>query len=150
MKTRKQSSNWYIAITHYLTSGFFFPGLAAFILGFVVLPLIGLKAFLQPLIYFLFILCSWILGMWWGIMYSASHLNKWYIIKEKSKIVSLSTDYYIVLYAIGAVIQFVSGRVTIMTIVYTVIFLGITTFFFNLFSKKYIKNEDELSPEARV
>ena len=143
-RTRKQSSNWYIAATHYLTSGFFFPGLAMLILAFIIIPLIGLKTLMSPPVYFLFELGSWILGMWWGIMYSASHLNKWYILKEKSKIVSLSTNYYIVLYTIGALIQFISGRVTIMTIVYTVIFLGITTSLFYLFSKKYVKNEDEI------
>jgi len=143
-RTRKQSLNWYIAATHYLTSGFFFPGLAALILAFIIIPLIGLKTLLLPPVYFLFILGSWILGMWWGVMYSARHLNKWYIIKEKRKIVSLSTNYYIVLYIIGVVCQFILNGVTIITIVYAVIFLGITTFLFYLFSKKYIKDEDEI------
>jgi hypothetical protein len=93
--TKSKSANWNIAATHYLTSGLIIPIIVAFILaiplGFITLA-IG-SIFVETIINNVI----WIIGLYFGILYSVSFLKKKYIIEDPAIIAKTSSIYYVVI-----------------------------------------------------
>ncbi len=90
---KKQSSNWYIAATHFLTSGLIALFLGVVAIGFVV-PLFNISdPTIVGLVNSVFLLASAFLGL----LYSASHINKKYAIPNPVSVVRLATIYLLVL-----------------------------------------------------
>lgn len=124
---KKQSSNWYIAATHYLTAGFVVPLLLGFLASFLALMVPFFTAGIGEVLFgFIFL----VLAIWLGTMYSARYLKKTYVITSESKqrIVNLATIYFVVL----RLIFYVSGFFWIMTKIRVSGGL-ITYFLFNIF-----------------
>jgi len=128
---RKQSANWYIAATHYLTAGFVIPLLIMFIFGLFI----GFLPVLPKMLMYLLYSGVMALAIWLATIYSANFLKKKYIIKDRNKIVNLSTIYLVVLGIIGLVLQSFSVLSIIVLVVEAVVFY--------LASKKYIEETSE-------
>lgn len=92
-KERKASATWYIATTHYLTAGFAIPFIANLAIGFILAPLFG-PGTLTTLALSLVIGAA---AVWFGVVYSASFLEKTYIIPDSKRVITLATTYYAVL-----------------------------------------------------
>lgn len=89
---KKQSSDWYIAATHYLTAGFVIPLLAGLVLAFLFAAsgIVGvtqavIMVFVSPVV------------VYFGVMYAAQYLQKTYVIARPSRIVVLATTYLAVI-----------------------------------------------------
>ncbi|HYV33404.1 MAG TPA: hypothetical protein VE973_00960 [Candidatus Limnocylindria bacterium] len=93
MKQPKNSPNWNIAATHYLTSGFVMPFIFA-IIGIVVIRSLNISSEIGAQIIWLIVI---MFGLWCGVMYSASYIKKTYVVPDKDKIVYLSTIYSVVI-----------------------------------------------------
>ena len=107
---KKQSSNWYIAATHFLTAGFVVPLLLGFLASFLASIIPFSTSLIREVLFgFIFL----VLAIWLGTMYSARYLKKTYVITSESKqrIVNLATIYFVVL----RLIFYVSGFFWIMT-----------------------------------
>ncbi len=129
MKKRKKSANWYVAATHYLTSGFVVPFLIYLVSGFTIMPFVeSLNSFALNIATRAII---GILAIWLGIMYSARYLRKAYIIdnESKEKVVNLSTIYFAVLSAPSFIL---AGQF------FALIPLALVVFLFYKLSYKYI------------
>ena len=129
---RKQSANWYIAATHYLTAGFVIPILTILILGLFI----GFLPILSPIVSGLFYFVVIALAVWLGVIYSANFLKKTYIVKNKDKIVNLSTIYLIILGIIGLTVFGFS--------IFDCIILAIMAVVFYLGSRRYIEETPEI------
>jgi len=135
MGKKKKSANWYIATTHYLTSGFVAPFLVFLVSSFTIIPLASNfnSIILDNIVYAII----FILSIWLGIMHSSRYLRNAYIITEKSKdkIVNLSTIYFVVLS--GGFSALIGG-------LFSLIFFAFFAFLFYKLSHKYISvNEKE-------
>jgi len=128
---RKQSANWYIAATHYLTAGFVIPLLMMFVLGIIL----GFLPVLPKAVMYLLYLVVMALVIWLATIYSANFLKKKYIIKDKNKIVNLAMIYLVVLGVIGLVLQFSVLYILVLAVEAVVFYLG---------SKKYIEETAEV------
>lgn len=96
MNEKKQSSAWYIAATHWLTSFF----LASIMLGLLSV-FIGLFQLVTPeqaggILFRIANLLVIIILFWFTIQYSAKYINKKYIIDDPQMIVNLSTLYVLI------------------------------------------------------
>lgn len=137
---KKQSAIWYIAATHYLTAGFAIPFVGGLVLGFVhyyALPTpndlvtLSMKALESVILTYL------------GVMYGAKYVNKTYVITDASKIVKLSTKYFVSLSVFWWALTFfflsqlpeVSSAIVSIGVATTV--ASIVVFYFA--SKKYIR-----------
>ena len=125
MKEKKQSKNWNIAATHYLTAGFAIPFIINLVLGFPITTLIGednqtLLTFTTSII--------WIFGIWPGVIYSANYVNKTYIIKNSGNIVKLATIYFGVLNGVVGLL-FLPLSITNLIIHALSFIVGITVFY---------------------
>jgi len=129
---RKQSANWYIAATHYLTAGFVVPLLIIFIFGLFI----GFLPVLPPVLMYLLYSVVMVLAIWLAVIYSANFLKKKYIIKDKSKIVNLSTIYLVVVGIIGLVLQGFS--------ILSIVVLAVMAVVFYFGSKRYIEETVEM------
>lgn len=139
-KPKKQSANWYIAATHYLTAGFVIPFIGGLALGFVhyfiVLPQSDILALAISAVESAILICL-------GVVYGARFVNRRYVITDASKIVKLATIYYVVLASVGwaASLLFLS----LVPVEQGVIATGITSSVVNIglfyiLSKKYIQS----------
>ena len=91
MKEKKKSNDLMIAITHLLTSGIIIVFAAPIILSILI------KLFLLngEIPYYEFVMTLMrLLGIWWGVFYSAGFLAKKYTITDSNNIVQLSTIYF--------------------------------------------------------
>lgn len=135
MGKRKKSANWYIAATHYLTSGFVIPFLVFLISAFTIIPLTSkFNSIILNIIVYAII---FILSVWLGIMHSSRYLRNAYIIteKNKNKIINLSTIYFVLLG--GGFSAFAAGP-------FSLIFFAFLALLFYKLSHKYISiNEKE-------
>ncbi len=145
---KKQSSNWYIAATHYLTAGFAVPLLLGFLASFLALMIPFFTAGIGKVL-FEFILL--VLGLWLGVMYSARYLKKIYIItsKNKQRIVNLATIYFVVLRLIFYIYGFlliiakirISGGIITDLLLNILVFVVISGALFYYLSRKYITED---------
>jgi len=142
MKEKKQSKDWYIAATHWLTAGFAIPIIITLVVGIPALMLIG-----KNNVIFLTIIMSivWIISIWLGVMYAAKYINKTYVIKDSENIAKLATIYLGVLGGGYRLINLSKG-VTIEFIIDVVFFVTGVAIFYTL-SKKYIKNSETVTAE---
>jgi len=142
MKEKKHSADWYIAATHYLTAGFVIPFIINFVgaIFLVSFLLTGLK------LYLILILLN-LLGVWFGVKYSAAYLKKTYIITNKNKIIKLATMYYGVIFGLYITIQVMSQKVTGNDFVFEVIKFIAIAYVLYVASKKYISEDAPVSIE---
>ncbi len=133
-KDKKQSKDWYIALTHYLTAGFAIP----FVIGLIALPvLLKLLASNGPVIYFTNVIG--VISVWLGVIYSASYINKTYVVKNKDKIVKLSTIFLIIGSGSFILIDLLKTKVININAINIAFFITEVIVFYIL-SKKYIKS----------
>lgn len=138
---KKESSNWYIAVTHYLTANLAIPFIIGLIASIIFYNLgIDDETTLSTILTFLIILLS----TWLGVMYSANYLYKTYLITDPSPIVKLSTLYAAILY-IGVFILFFIFKPESSFKIIDVIIGLISIGFFYAVSKKYVKGNSEPS-----
>lgn len=152
MAEKKESKDWYIAMTHWLTSGFAIPLLVGLVVGLPVTVLIGVvmgmmgmsedvalkfAVFVVPITW----LAVGVLGIWLGVKYSARYLAKTYIIRDSQKIVKLATIYLAVLGGIWRLIGLVRNGFALEAIL-SLVFFAVIVYLFYTFSKKYVKNTD--------
>ena len=134
MEQKKQSKNWNIAATHYLTSGFAIPFVVGLILVFPLASFFPKGSFMfnfvAPLI--------GLISIWLGAWYSANYINRKYFISDSSKIVKASMAYFIILkllYLIGTFPWKGIDNDYIQSVIISI--LGAIIFY--SVSKKYIK-----------
>jgi len=131
MKDKKQSSNWYIAATHLLTTAL----LAALIWFFPYAILVNEDT---PAIILFSMKMFWVLLLWISVIYSAKYLSKTYIIKNSKSVAITSTAYLATLTAFGIYVGLSAGSLSLLDfIIYVIAVIG-----FYIQSKKYIKNND--------
>lgn len=149
---KKQSSNWYIAATHYLTAGFVAPLLLGFLASFLtsMIPLFA-AGIGKVLFEFIFL----VLAIWLGIIYSARYLKKTYVITSESKqrVVNLATIYFVVLRLIFYMFGFLwaitkirvsGGMITDFLLnLFVLVVLGGTLFYY--LSRKYITEDSTIT-----
>jgi uncharacterized membrane protein YhiD involved in acid resistance len=130
MKEKKNSADWYIAATHWLTATI---GMAIFgaVIG-IILALISQN----PTIIMVGIIILYPLMMWLAVKYSARYLDKTYVIKNTNQIVILSTIYIVIVGGGYRVMNLLSKG--ILTADHIGFAIAIIVFYFA--SKKYIKN----------
>lgn len=137
MKEKKQSANWYIAATHYLTAGFAIPFVLSLVLGIPMVLLLGKDGLAVNI-------ANTVLGVfivWPSVIYSAIYVNKTYIIKDSQKVIMLSMIYMIV---IAGGLQLRSSLIAnfdIVSILGIIRVIAMVIVFYIL-SKKYIKNTE--------
>jgi hypothetical protein len=142
MKERKASADWYIATTHYFTFGA--------ISALVYVTLVACVIFLNLSANVFLVLTTMVspITVWLGVMYSANYIHKTYMVKNKTKIVNLSTIYLLVVALIIMAIPLLLNTSTnfssrIITFVINVVYLTILAGIFYIASNKYIKNTSE-------
>ncbi len=138
MGKKKQSKDWYIAVTHLLTSGFLI-----FILNLVVIFLaiflfrINLKN--NTTVFVIITSVIWILSIWPAVMYSARYINKAYIVQDSENIAKLSTMYFGILGGVFRLIVLFTETALLISIMKLAFFaIGVSVFY--TLSKMYIKN----------
>ncbi|OGZ23907.1 MAG: hypothetical protein A2896_03105 [Candidatus Nealsonbacteria bacterium RIFCSPLOWO2_01_FULL_43_32] len=149
---KKQSSNWYIAATHYLTAGFVAPLLLGFLASFLtsIMPLFT-AGIGKVLFGFIFL----VLAIWLGTMYSARYLKKTYVITSESKqrIANLATIYFVVLRLIFYMYGFlwaitkirISGGMITDFLLNILIFVAMGGALFYYLSRKYITEDSAIT-----
>lgn len=135
---KKQSAAWYIAATHWLTSGFVIPLISTFIIGSIIFLVFKKDPETAGTVFDFASIFYYPLVAWLGVMYSARYINKKYIIKNSSEIVKLSTLYIIVLgggYRLFQIINTYNLKGE-----YIGFILAVVAFY--IASKKYIRTSD--------
>ena len=149
MKQKKQSSNWYIAATHYLTAGFAIPLIIGLIAAFTLFPLLEKTG--SEILVILSNIVLLVLSIWFGVMYSARYLRSTYIIQNPKPIINISTIYMVVLVTIFLIIQILIKNTVGINILYDSVFFGVRVALFYIASSKYIgiseTNSDTLSTQ---
>jgi hypothetical protein len=138
MKEKKNSADWYIAATHWLTATF------TMVVFAVVLGIILSLVTQNPTVVLLGFIILYPLMMWLAVKYSARYLDKTYIIKNANQIVILSTIYIVIVGGGIRVMDFISNG--IITPDHIGFALAIIVFYFA--SRKYIKNNIEQQPQV--
>ncbi len=133
MKDKKNSADWYIAATHWLTAGFVVPFLMTLVAGVLVGMFLGNANLALLMVVFGAI---HIISIWFGVMYSAKYLDKTYVLKNAHKIAVISTVYLAVIGFGFRIFQFLQGG----TISYELVQIIAGVIVFYIASKKYIKN----------
>lgn len=141
---KKESAAWNVAATHFLTAGFLIPLVTSLALGFI-LSKAGMDDGSLPII----VLSNAIVlvSVWLGVMYSANYLAKKYVVTDVQKIVTLSTVYMVVLFAIYiggsilVVLNSAGATLNSTTAISVVLFAIVRIVVFYIASKKYIQQD---------
>ena len=146
MKQKKQVTAWYIAVTHYLTTGIInlvITFAANWLLVFLFSPVLGDIEGKNKLLFIVMGNIVWFFGIWIGVLYSSRFIAKTYIVTIREKIIFLSTIYLIVIGVALRIFVFLSNSKEAL-IVYIIDYISfvIVIFLFYFFSKKYIKNSE--------
>lgn len=139
MKEKKQSKDWYIAATHWLTAGFVMPLIVGLILGIPVMLITGEN---NAVLFQVLMQIIWIFTIWLGVMYSAKFLAKTYIIKDSNNIARLATIYLGVVGSLVRIKNLSNGMDVIYVINLVFFVVGVAVFY--ILSKKYIKNSENV------
>tara|TARA_Y100000310_G_scaffold281216_1_gene301550 strand:- start:869 stop:1315 length:447 start_codon:yes stop_codon:yes gene_type:complete len=136
MKPKKQSSSWYIAATHYLTSGFAIPLVVNILAQLIIAPFLIRTG--SPVIVFLGLLAVSLVAIWFGVIYSANYLKKTYVIQNPVSVIKLSTAYLIVLLGIFFTFSIITQEITALSVTFlSVNFIAVVTTFY-LASRRYV------------
>ncbi|MFA4998873.1 MAG: hypothetical protein WC514_02530 [Candidatus Paceibacterota bacterium] len=134
---KKQSANWNIAATYYLTAVFVPNILGRMVLNF--LPILGITN--TYLLFFInFVVISLII--WLGTMYAANYINGKYIINNKNGVIKSATMYFVVINIIGGTVLSIVRNSTVLDLIFSIVVYIILAFVFNFLSKKYIKSRE--------
>lgn len=130
MKEKKNSAEWYIAATHWLTAL-----ILSTILGAIVIFILAMVSQNPTVTLIGFIVLNPVV-MWFAVKYSSRYLDKTYFIKNANQIVILSLIYLIITAGGFRVYKF------FQTGVFQTEYVGfiIALIVFYLASKKYIKS----------
>lgn len=133
MKEKKQSSNTYIAITHWLTAKFAVP-ILVYVVALFALPFVlpAQEVGVYEIVYMILIP----IAVWLGTMYSASYVNKTYVIRDSSKIINISLGISLVIEVVSTIWDLTNNVFLIQDSLIALLAIAI----FYLVSKKYIKN----------
>jgi hypothetical protein len=144
MNEKKQSASWYIAATHWLTSGFVVPLILNILISLVLGLVFGgdLKNKIT-LIAFVSIIFSPLI-YWSGVMYSARYINKKYIIKNSNEIANLATIYVLIVGGGYRLFQIIQGSG--LTLEHISFILGVIAFY--IASKKYIQTSETITQQS--
>lgn len=142
MTNKKESKNWYIALTHFLTAGIFFP--IAFTLPIIILldQFFNIKSLPITLTIYFSVFPANVLGWWVGNIVAVKFINKKYLTKNTKPILKYSLI-YLIIYSL----LFIGTDVEINTVL-RVIFGFIELFLYYIISKKYIAKIINFSPQA--
>ncbi len=135
MAEKKESANWNIAATHYLTAGFVMPVITMLITYFLIIPNIGIKS-----VYIIYLILAIMLLLWvflW-VIYSANYVKKTYIVKDIEQVIKLSTIYFLVIGILSNSYRFFSGKLILNDFVFMLLVILISTPIFYIVSKKYL------------
>lgn len=134
MKEKKRSRNWYIAATHYLTSGLVMPLIITFIATFILAMLVRGES---PILVVANIVIL-PLSLWLGARYSASFINRRYVVPNAQKVVKLSTVYLVVVWGATYLYFLMAGGATMANVVNIIAFIIGGVVFYRT-SQKYLK-----------
>lgn len=90
--TKKHSPDWYVAATHYLTSGFAIPFLGSILIGTLhefFLPYEG--AAMSVLVIIESVVLTYA-----GVLYGSKYVLRTYEIRDRARVIKLATIYYVV------------------------------------------------------
>ena len=138
MKPKKNHKNWYMAMTHFLTAGLFFP----FALSMLMPLFLEESHFfsLPPLLFYGILLIIFVLGIWIGNIIVIRYMNKNYIVNDKKAIVKFSTIYF-------AILVILSTGLVNKNLLFDIVVGIIEIILFYMISKKYIwKIQTEINP----
>jgi len=144
MKGKKETADWYVAITHWLTSGLAIPFLISLIVTVPISKLIGKE---NQILYIISASIISIFGIWLGVIYSAHYLDKKYIIKNAQKITILSTIFLSVVNGVYFIFTLLQNSFT--TFIIKVLFFVLEIFVFYFVSKRYIHNTTIIDSSAQ-
>ncbi|OGF63120.1 hypothetical protein A2662_02450 [Candidatus Giovannonibacteria bacterium RIFCSPHIGHO2_01_FULL_45_33] len=136
MPEKKKSASWYIAATHWLTSGFVIPFILTFVIALILGLIFGADVTKGASLIALSLIVYMPLIYWLGVMYSARYINKKYFIENKNEIAKLATLYLAIVGGGFRVLQILNGSG--LTFEHIGFFLAIIAFY--IASKKYIYN----------
>lgn len=125
---KKQSAEWYIAATHWLTAT-----IASVVFGVVIGIILALISN-NPVVLFVGFIIIYPLMMWFAVKYSARYLDKKYVIKNPNNIVILSTIYILLVGGGFRVYSFIANSVFTSDLIGFI--LAVIVFY--IASKKYI------------
>lgn len=140
MKQKKQSKDWYIAATLWLTAGFAIPLIAMLVLGIPAQMVIGEN---NPILFTTVISIIWVFSIYLGTIYAAKYVNKTYIIKNSDNIAKIAAIYLVVLGGGFRLFNLIKGFHIALMIDSVFFIIGIAVFY--TLSKKYIKNSEEVA-----
>lgn len=136
MPEKKKSASWYIAATHWLTSGFVIPLILTFVIALIFGLIFGKDAIKEARLIAFSLIIYMPLIYWLGVMYSARYINKKYFIEDSNEIAKLATLYLTLVGGGFRLIQiFNDSKVTFEHVGFV---LAIIAFY--IASKKYIRN----------
>ncbi|OGH86581.1 MAG: hypothetical protein A2493_02640 [Candidatus Magasanikbacteria bacterium RIFOXYC12_FULL_33_11] len=133
-KIKKEVNEWYLAATYWLTV-IVVPFALVFLFGMLTVSFFGVENITGLMIISYVI---YILGLWLGVKYASNYLDKNYIVKDKNRLIKLSTLY---LFVVGLVIRLYEATEGINAIyIIDLLFFFVLVTLFYFFSKKYLKN----------
>lgn len=148
MATKKNSSAWYIAATHYLTTNIMLVVLSFavfFIIGFAIAftaPSIQDSKMFDP-IFQLVALGISLLILRWAVKYGAKYVNNHYVITDKNKIINFVTGYYVFFngaFLVGR--DLVNKESTTFDLIFYVLQFAVVGYFYRTWSIENIIQED--------
>lgn len=153
ISAKKQSDDWYIAATYFLTVGMTMIGISVLfsivdIILTALFPEINVLA-QNNILSLIYIIIKKILVIWLGVIYSAKYLTKTYVIKNVKNIVILATIYAVFIGGIlmagftGLILKVTDVMDAQKFIIDSLAGYIVGNVVFYLFSKKYLKNSGD-------
>ena len=141
MKEKKQSANWYIAATHYLTTV-----VMLFVLGLIVGVIEVILHIPSVSGFDIFNLVMAVFTVWLATRYAAKFINNQYIISDKKKIIALSTVYMVIIYVLFNLAPSASK----INLSYRIVNVIWVSGLFYFFSQKYVSDNSTQLPSPQV
>lgn len=140
-KPKKEVSNGYLAIIHFLTAGFaipfFFVTLTSVIINFLF-HMFGKEVFVSLIVLVLYIIAS-ITAIIVGVMESYNLIKKRYIVKNIRSLVKNSTIIFVIVRIFGVVLNISVGNTIIWSssFIFDIIVLIVCAIIFYKYTEKY-------------
>lgn len=139
MEEKKQSHDWLIAATLWLTAGLAIPFIAGFALA-SFLDFVMLEK--SPVLFTFLVSLISIVSVFFGTIYCARYINKTYVIKNSGAVVMLATAYMIILQGGAKIYDMIRDFHLIRVVDLAFFTLGIAAFY--VVSKQVVRNSDEV------
>lgn len=108
MKAHKRSHDWYVALSHTVTSGFAIPLILAAAYAYALVPLLGIRldTSTSALMSGIVSVCS----IWLGVRYSAVYIRRTYSPESRKRIVGLASVFFGAILLLFLVPQYLAGE----------------------------------------